>query len=244
MQKGIETPQDIWVFPSRGSTPNISPVLNVRSIEEAFDASAALQDQHRDATETYAAMQAEELRAMQKDLAAKGVHFDAERLLRRSFGDRLMGKWYALLDWLRPIVPLSNSDNSAEEYSNEVDSFFEIVLGMTYQTDALPFDYDVIFGETRRLKTAVTETITAANGVAPRNLDIQFNEPEDDDRDHDWDHEEAFRTEMAEFDMIWPSVGNRPAFALAERQLDGGLPIEIVLLVCSVATYDRIIALA
>lgn len=229
MHKQINTSKDIWVYPASGVTPDVSLLLAVQSIQQVFDASAALRDQHLSGTEAFASSQTEDLKAMQKDLAAKGVDFDVERLLRGSLWDRLADRWYDFLDWFRP-----------GDTSLDADFSFEIVLGMTHPTQTLPFAYDVIFAENQRLKSAVADAITKARGHAPDHLHVQLDEPEDDDA---WTDDDMFRAEMADFDMLWPSIGDLPGFALAERQADGGLPIEIVLLVCAPSTFDRIVAL-
>lgn len=217
------------MYPAHGIVPDLCPLLDAPSIARAFNASAALRDQQVAGTEAFAASQAKEMRALQKDLVKKGVDFDVDRLLHGTVWDRIVDKWYDVIDWFQREPPPTEADPS-----------FEIVIGLTRETSALPFDYDVIFGESRRLKTGVAEQITAACGSPPRRLDIQWEAPEHDD----WDDTEMLRSEMADFDMLWPPVRDKPGFALAERQEDGGLPIEIVLLVCSAETYDQLVALA
>ena len=225
----IAVPQDIWVYPSQGAIPDLSPILAAQNFEAVFDASTALQNQQLDGVETFAATQTEDLIAMQKDLAAKGVQFDVDRMLRGSLMDRITDKWFDFWDWLRP----------AHACDADAGGSFEIVLAMTHPTSDIPFPYDTIFDETERVKNTIADVITKSKGVAPLVLNIT----EDDTNEDDWTDAQMFRADMADFDVIWPPVDGRPALTLAERQADGGLPIEVVLLMCDQVDYDRIVDL-
>ncbi|MFQ6548966.1 hypothetical protein AADZ90_013485 [Aestuariibius sp. 2305UL40-4] len=228
---------DIWAHPPSGQPPDLTAILAARSAAEAAERSEDLYAAAMAATERQMEADLTEARTMQAQLKQEGIDFDVDRMMAPSLTDRLLMRVDDLRDW---IADRFQPDGDP---SGDLAGAMAIPLGRTHPTNRLPQDYEAIFAEIQRFRDAIAAQITRSRGAPPQGITIPDAALDFVEYDDTWTEEQALLDHLSDYCAYWPPSDHGPALALTERQEDGGLPIEIELIVHGPSDHARIIAL-
>lgn len=231
---------EIWTFPREGRVPDLADMLQATSLAEFFAASERKQQQALQAQIEASDAALERAREVAKDLKAKGIDFDPERLLRPTLAERVSEKWYDLLDWWE-----GRRDPVPDDTPPPDDAMFvyDVTLAMTDLPGEVPFEYEETHAEVDAMVEALSRQITAQRGRAPVTFDVP--EPVIDalEEEDAWSEEATLAFELDCAVAYWPAT-EQPALMLSVVQEDTDHRIEVKLLAHGGVAHKRMMAMA
>lgn len=227
--------RSIWLYPEGGAVTDLSVFANATSIADVEGVAVGLYESSERATEQQTEQTMAMLRGMQENLVEKGFDFDVDRMMRPSLGERFQMAVDDAVDWVR------GAERSEAEYEADSGLFpFGVPIAQTRPTNELSFEYEEIYGETARLRAEIAQTLARARAGTILKITIPDAVYDAFEELDDGSDEQYLLWMLGDVSECIPPHDGKLGFLLSERQEDGGMPIEIDLIVLTTQDYERI----
>ncbi|MEM6307990.1 MAG: hypothetical protein AAF701_08395 [Pseudomonadota bacterium] len=223
---------DIWAYPKNGVLPDFTAFLECHTMDDMALVPMPWLDGTFLDIPGDAELPVEQV--LRDELQKAGLPFGTETMDPPPWGARISMWAFRILDRVWDVFDSMRFSVSKPRADDHVFPMW-LPIGSTHPTWDLNHDYDVIDAETKRYRDAVAAQITQHRGVRPQSFaDTGLFDPDDDNH---------ARATLANVTHYWPPVDGKPSLALSEVQEDGGLPVEITLLVQDAAGHAYVMAL-
>lgn len=226
-------PHMVWSFPEGGVVPDLGVLLEARDMAALTEAAEPGHSLALAGVLAERDRAVEDARAVARDLKAKGITFDVDRLIGPTWWERMQDKWDDAWEWWhRRSAPDTAPPPDTAIFS------VGLALAMTRPTGTIALDGGAIDAEVDRFVEAVSRQITVSRGRGPSTLHLPDAVLDDLAEQDEWSEADEILMSAGSLRAYWPP-SDGPAIALFVEQQDGGLSIDVSLAGHGVLAHGR-----